>query len=179
MCVSLCYVLQTYAFIVFLLIAKRIYKSHCELSTRGDIYCRSSFSRDSAIAFFTVRGTCWTSIVREVDQYASGSGASHVQYVGGWDQMGISRCTLLSVAILIFWWNYFVWEQGEPYRFTHLIILTRVYHLSEEEESELANSAPPTRPSRPHGDSNASKQNKHKKLQIGRASCRERVYCLV
>lgn len=50
---------------------------------------------------------------------------------------------------------YFVGEQGEPYHFTHLIILSRVYHLSEEEESELANTAP-TRP-------NGPKQNKHKK----------------
>ena len=56
----------------------------------------------------------------------------------------------------------FVEEQGEPYHFTHLIILSRVYHLSEEEESELANSAP-TRPSRPQGDLNMAKQNKHKK----------------
>ena len=54
-------------------------------------------------------------------------------------------------------------EQGEPYHFTHLIILSRVYHLSEEEESELANSATATRPSRPQADPNASKQNKHKK----------------
>jgi hypothetical protein len=53
--------------------------------------------------------------------------------------------------------------QGEPYHFTHLIILSRVYHLSEEEESELANSTPSTRPSRPQGDSNAPKQNKNKK----------------
>ena len=52
---------------------------------------------------------------------------------------------------------FFIMEQGEPYHFTHLIILSRVYHLSEEEESELANSA---RPSRPQGD---SKQYKHKK----------------
>jgi len=51
---------------------------------------------------------------------------------------------------------------GEPYHFTHLIILSRVYHLSEEEESELANSAPPRR-SRPQEDPNAPKQNKHKK----------------
>ena len=54
-------------------------------------------------------------------------------------------------------------KQGEPYHFTHLIILSRVYHLSEEEESELANSATATRPSRPQADPNASKQNKHKK----------------
>ena len=53
-------------------------------------------------------------------------------------------------------------KQGEPYHFTHLIILSRVYHLSEEEESELANSAP-TRRSRPQGDSNTPAQNKHKK----------------
>jgi len=53
---------------------------------------------------------------------------------------------------------------GEPYNFTHLIILSRVYHLSEEEESELGNTAP-TRPSRPQGDSNTIKQNKHKKLR--------------
>ena len=56
-------------------------------------------------------------------------------------------------------------EQGEPYHFTHLIILSRVYHLSEEEESELANSAPPPHRSRPSGDSNTPKQNKHKKLR--------------
>ena len=37
-----------------------------------------------------------------------------------------------------------------------------MYHLSEEEESELANSAP-SRRSRPQGDPNAPKQNKHKK----------------
>lgn len=73
--------------------------------------------------------------------------------------MGFSRCTLLflRLAILI------VGEQGEPYHFTHLIILSRVYHLSEEEESELANSAPPTRASRPQGDSNTPKKNKHKR----------------
>ena len=67
---------------VFIVLAKRIYKSHCELPTRGDVYCRSCISRDSANPFFTVRGTCWISIVREVDQYASASGTSHVQYVG-------------------------------------------------------------------------------------------------
>jgi protein BCP1 len=51
-------------------------------------------------------------------------------------------------------------NQGEPYQFTHLIILSRVYHLSEEEESELANSAPPAR-----STTNGPKQNKHKKLR--------------
>ena len=59
---------------------------------------------------------------------------------------------------LIFWLDF--GDQGEPYHFTHLIILSRVYHLSEEEESELANSAPAARPSRPQGD---FKPNKHKK----------------
>jgi protein BCP1 len=50
---------------------------------------------------------------------------------------------------------------GEPYHFTHLIILSRVYHLSEEEESELANSASPTRSSRPQGESKHKKQRAH------------------
>lgn len=80
--------------------------------------------------------------------------------------MGFSRCTLLFLRLANshFLTFFFVGEQGEPYHFTHLIILSRVYHLSEEEESELANSAPPTRPSRPQGDSNSTfKQNKHKK----------------
>ena len=54
-------------------------------------------------------------------------------------------------------------KQGEPYHFTHLIILSRVYHLSEEEESVLANSAPPTRRSRPQGDDSNTTQNRHKK----------------
>jgi hypothetical protein len=58
--------------------------------------------------------------------------------------------------LMDFW---FRWEQGEPYHFTHLIILSRVYHLSEEEESELANSAPPARL---QGVSNAAKKM-HKK----------------
>ena len=57
---------------------------------------------------------------------------------------------------------FFVRQQGKPYDFTHLIIFSRVYHLSEEEESELANSVPPRR-SRPQGDSSTPKQNKYKK----------------
>jgi protein BCP1 len=57
--------------------------------------------------------------------------------------------------------GFFVGEQGEPYHFTHLIILSRVYHLSEEEESELLKSAP--RHSRSQGKSNTPKQKKHKK----------------
>ena len=48
-------------------------------------------------------------------------------------------------------------KKGEPYHFTHLIILSRVYHLSEEEESVLANSASTSR-SRPHGTPNQKKQ---------------------
>ena len=60
-----------------------------------------------------------------------------------------------------FFLSLFVGKQGEPYHFSHLIILSRVYHLSEEEESELANSAP--RRSRPRADPNMPKQNKHKK----------------
>ncbi|KAF9556321.1 hypothetical protein CPC08DRAFT_641712, partial [Agrocybe pediades] len=47
---------------------------------------------------------------------------------------------------------------GEPYQFTHLLFISRVYHLSEEEESALANSAS-TRRSR----ADASSGKKHKK----------------
>ena len=65
--------------------------------------------------------------------------------------------TISTVLYISFFWR--IGKQGEPYRFTHLIILSRVYHLSGEEESELAKSAPP-RHSRPQGD---SKPNKHKK----------------
>ncbi|PPQ68481.1 hypothetical protein CVT25_008407, partial [Psilocybe cyanescens] len=48
---------------------------------------------------------------------------------------------------------------GEPYQFTHLVFISRVYHLSEDEESALANSAT-TR--RPRGADDASSK-KHKK----------------
>ncbi|KAF8168454.1 p21-C-terminal region-binding protein-domain-containing protein [Crassisporium funariophilum] len=51
---------------------------------------------------------------------------------------------------------------GEPYNFTHLIILSRVYHLSEDEESALANSAS-TRKTRPSESS--SKKNKKQRPQ--------------
>lgn len=33
-------------------------------------------------------------------------------------------------------------KQGKPYKFSHLLFLSRTYHLSDEEESTLANSAP-------------------------------------
>jgi hypothetical protein len=64
-------------------IAKQIYKSYRELPTRGNIYCRSCFSRDSPNPFFTVGCTCRISVVREINQYASAGRTSHVQYVGG------------------------------------------------------------------------------------------------
>jgi protein BCP1 len=57
--------------------------------------------------------------------------------------------------------------QGEPYHFTHLIILSRAYHLSEDEESELANSASTTRPSRPQGDPNVPKHKKQRAQENG------------
>ncbi|KAF8816680.1 hypothetical protein BYT27DRAFT_7181540 [Phlegmacium glaucopus] len=47
---------------------------------------------------------------------------------------------------------------GEPYHFTHLIILSRMYHLSEEEESVLANSAP-SRRSRPQDKKQRPQEN--------------------
>ena len=77
----------------------------------------------------------------------------------------------LRPAILIFLMFFFFPsslgnKQGEPYHFTHLIILSRVYHLSEEEESELANSAS-TRRSRPQGDSNTAKHKKQRAQESG------------
>ncbi|KAF8169932.1 p21-C-terminal region-binding protein-domain-containing protein [Pholiota molesta] len=46
---------------------------------------------------------------------------------------------------------------GEPYQFTHLLFISRVYHLTEEEESILANSASSRRP---RSSENPSKKNK-------------------
>ena len=86
--------------------------------------------------------------------------------------MGFSRCTDLSFFLLrtsfsdgygFLRWRGWGEKQGEPYQFTHLIILSRVYHLSEEEEAELLKSAPGH--SRSQGDSNTPKQKKHKKQQ--------------
>ncbi|KAF9527065.1 p21-C-terminal region-binding protein-domain-containing protein [Crepidotus variabilis] len=52
---------------------------------------------------------------------------------------------------------------GEPYNFTHLIVISRVYHLSEEEESVLENSAGSRRArTMSNADGNASPK-KHKK----------------
>ncbi|KAF8907643.1 p21-C-terminal region-binding protein-domain-containing protein [Gymnopilus junonius] len=49
---------------------------------------------------------------------------------------------------------------GEPYQFTHLIFISRVYHLSEEEESQLANKASARR--RPETNSSVKKQKKQR-----------------
>jgi len=43
--------------------------------------------------------------------------------------------------------------QGEPYRFSHLLFISRAYHLSEEEEALLAN------------PSTARRQSKSKKMR--------------
>ncbi|PPQ76062.1 hypothetical protein CVT24_006852 [Panaeolus cyanescens] len=50
---------------------------------------------------------------------------------------------------------------GEPYNFTHLIIVSRVYHLSEDEESALANAAS-SRKRVTAGDASSKKQRKHR-----------------
>ncbi|PPQ98057.1 hypothetical protein CVT26_003283 [Gymnopilus dilepis] len=48
---------------------------------------------------------------------------------------------------------------GEPYQFTHLLFVSRAYHLSEEEESQLANRASTRR--KPEANS-SKKQRKHR-----------------
>jgi len=55
---------------------------------------------------------------------------------------------------------------GEPYQFTHLIFISRVYHLSEEEESTLANSAS-TRRSRPTETNSSLKKQKKQRPPEG------------
>ena len=39
--------------------------------------------------------------------------------------------------------------QNEPYTFSHLLFISRTYHLTPDEESALINSAPPTTSSSP------------------------------
>ncbi|KAF8952692.1 p21-C-terminal region-binding protein-domain-containing protein, partial [Flammula alnicola] len=51
---------------------------------------------------------------------------------------------------------------GEPYHFTHLLFVSRVYHLSEEEESILANSASSRRPRTSEANSSGKKHKKHR-----------------
>ena len=59
--------------------------------------------------------------------------------------------------------------QGEPYSFTHLLVFSRVYHLSEEEASALTDSASTRRTRTVTSDSeaqtNGSSPKKHKKLR--------------
>lgn len=52
-------------------------------------------------------------------------------------------------------------HQGEPYNFTHLLIVSRVYHLSEDEEAALANAAS-NRKRGTGGDASPKKQRKQR-----------------
>ena len=52
--------------------------------------------------------------------------------------------------------------QNEPYNFTHLIFISRVYHLTPEEESMLVNSAASRRP---RASSSATDGSKFKKAR--------------
>ena len=64
----------------------------------------------------------------------------------------------------IFLGSYLFFFKSEPYVFTHLLIISRVYHLSEEEESALANTSL-TRRTRGQPETNGKSVKKHKKTR--------------
>jgi len=76
--------------------------------------------------------------------------------------MGYWWCTLVFFIWFVVCDKLLFWWQGEPYNFTHLIFLSRVYHLSEEEESLLANSASRRQRSSTEANSLTKKQKKHR-----------------
>jgi protein BCP1 len=55
--------------------------------------------------------------------------------------MGFGRCTFFCFKIPL---GLIVLAQNEPYKFSHLLFLTRVYHLTPDEESALFNSSDPS-----------------------------------
>lgn len=129
----------------FDILAKRLHKSHCQLYPFSNGQQRPCVSRDTKSSVFAIRSPCRSRALRTPRQYASSSGTSNVWHVSQWDKVGQRRCLSQFITCQDFQ-RLIPKLQGEPYHFTHLLFISRVYHLTEDEESMLANAASSRRP---------------------------------